>query len=268
MNKLPKKNIPGTQLDVSVLGLGTVKLGRDKGVKYPESFTIPDDEAALALLQQAWNLGINLIDTAPAYGNSEQRLGELLPQLPHDWIICSKAGEQFDANTGESHFDFSRDAIIRSVEQSLQRLNREVIDIVLIHSDGNDVPIIEHHRALETLNELKQQGLIAATGISSKTVDGGLLALQQSDIVMVTHNLAYQDEQIVIDTANQLNKAIFIKKAFASGHLPVNSTKDNVSASFEMIFANPAVASVVVGTINPLHLADNVVKAIAAFESN
>ncbi|HCD05104.1 MAG TPA: aldo/keto reductase, partial [Methylophaga sp.] len=57
-------------------------------------------------------------------------------------------------------------------------------------SDGNDVPIIEQHRALETLNELKQQGLIAATGISSKTVDGGLLALQKSDIVMVTHNLA------------------------------------------------------------------------------
>jgi aryl-alcohol dehydrogenase-like predicted oxidoreductase len=266
MKKLPKKMIPGTQLDVSVLGLGTVKLGRDKGVKYPEAFTIPDDEAALALLQQAWDLGINLIDTAPAYGNSEQRLGELLPQLPHDWIICSKAGEQFDANSGESHFDFSPDAIIRSVEQSLQRLNREVIDIVLIHSDGNDVPIIEQHRALVTLNELKQQGLIAATGISSKTVDGGLLGLQQSDIVMVTHNLAYQDEQIVIDTAKQLNKAIFIKKAFASGHLPANSTKDSVSASFEMIFANPAVASVVVGTINPVHLADNVAKAIQAID--
>jgi aryl-alcohol dehydrogenase-like predicted oxidoreductase len=141
-----------------------------------------------------------------------------------------------------------------------------MIDIVLIHSDGNDVPIIEQHRALETLNELKQQGLIGATGISSKTVDGGLLALQQSDIVMVTHNLAYQDEQIVIDTAEQLNKAIFIKKAFASGHLPANATQDSVSASFEMIFANPAVASVVVGTINPVHLADNVFKAIAAFD--
>src|SRR5690554_5266568 len=268
MNKLPKKNIPGTQLDVSALGLGTVKLGRDKGVKYPESFTIPDDQAALALLQQAWDLGINLIDTAPAYGNSEQRLGELLPQLPYNWIICSKAGEQFDAETGASHFDFSRDAIIRSVEQSLQRLNRDVIDIVLIHSDGNDVPIIEQHRALETLNELKQQGLIAATGISSKTVDGGLLGLQQSDIVMVTHNLAYQDEQIVIDTAKQLNKAIFIKKAFSSGHLPANATKDSVTASFEMIFANPAVASVIIGTINPLHLADNVAKAIAAIEKN
>jgi succinyl-CoA synthetase beta subunit len=72
----------------------------------------------------------------------------------------------------------------------------------------------------------------------------------------------------VIDTAEQLNKAIFIKKAFASGHLPANTTKDSVTASFEMIFANPAVASVVVGTINPVHLVDNVAKAIEVFKKN
>ncbi|HCC80273.1 MULTISPECIES: aldo/keto reductase [unclassified Methylophaga] len=266
MNKLPKKTIPGTGLVVSVLGLGTVKLGRDKGVKYPEAFTIPDDQAALALLQQAWDLGINLIDTAPAYGSSEQRLGELLPQLPHDWIICSKAGELFNSNTGESSFDFSADGLKRSVENSLKRLNRDQIEIVLIHSDGNDVPVIEHYKALETLNKLKQQGLILAAGMSTKTVEGGLLTLDQADIAMVTHNLAYQDEQAVLDAAANKNKSVFIKKAFASGHLPANTTKDSVTASFEMIFANPAVASVVVGTINPVHLADNVAKAIVAFD--
>ncbi|WP_439502927.1 aldo/keto reductase [Methylophaga sp.] len=268
MNKLPKKNIPSTKLNVSVLGLGTVKLGRDKGVKYPEAFTIPDDEAALALLQQTWDLGINLIDTAPAYGNSEQRLGELLPQLPHNWIICSKAGELFNSDTGESSFDFSADGLKRSIENSLKRLNRDQIEIVLIHSDGNDVPVIEQYKALETLNELKQQGLILATGMSTKTVEGGLLTLDQADIAMVTHNLAYQGEQAVLDAAAAKNKSVFIKKAFASGHLPANSTKDSVSASFEMIFANPAVASVVVGTINPMHLVDNVAKAIAALEKN
>ena len=64
-----------TGLRVSPLGLGTVKLGRDQGVKYPNGFTIPDDAAARALLDQARALGINLIDTAPAYGVSEQRLG-------------------------------------------------------------------------------------------------------------------------------------------------------------------------------------------------
>lgn len=257
---LPKKTISGTDLEVSALGLGTVKLGRDKGVKYPGHFQIPDDQQALALLQQAWDLGINLIDTAPAYGKSEQRLGALLPQLPHDFVICSKAGEQFDNESGESFFDFSRDGIMRSVEQSLERLRREVIDIVLIHSDGNDAPIIEQHRALDTLNELKQQGLIRATGISTKTIEGGLLALQQSDIVMITHNLAYQDEQAVLDKALKRNKAIFIKKAFASGHLPKHV--DAISESFKLIYQNPAVASVIVGTINPAHLAANVAKAV------
>jgi aryl-alcohol dehydrogenase-like predicted oxidoreductase len=62
-----------TGLMVSPLGLGTVKLGRDQGVKYPNGFTIPDDQQARALLNQARGLGINLIDTAPAYGISEER---------------------------------------------------------------------------------------------------------------------------------------------------------------------------------------------------
>ncbi|MEX1200417.1 MAG: aldo/keto reductase [Methylophaga sp.] len=264
MSRLPKKTIANTGLNVSVLGLGTVKLGRDKGVKYPQSFTIPDDATALALLDQAWDLGINLIDTAPAYGNSEQRLGELLPQLLHDFVICSKAGELFDNQTGESSFDFSPDGLKRSVEISLQRLKRDQIDIVLIHSDGNDVPVIEQYRALETLNKLKSDGLIKATGMSTKTVDGGLLALDQSDIVMVTHNLDYQGEQTVLDAAAKQNKAVFIKKAFASGHLPEGT--DAISESFKLIFANPAVASVVIGTINPKHLADNVAKAVEVLD--
>ena len=59
-----------TGLTVSALGLGTVKIGRDKGVKYPNGFTIPDDKAVSDLLAQARDLGINLIDTAPAYGSS------------------------------------------------------------------------------------------------------------------------------------------------------------------------------------------------------
>ncbi len=262
---LPKKLILGTDLEVSALGLGTVKLGRDKGVKYPEHFQIPDDQQALALLDKAWELGINLIDTAPAYGRSEQRLGELLPQLPHNWLICSKAGEFFNSETGESSFDFTADGLKRSVEQSLQRLGREQIDIVLIHSDGNDLSIIDQHRALETLNELKSQGLIHATGMSTKTVEGGLRTLEHADIAMVTHNLAYQGEQAVLDAAHKHNKSVFIKKAFASGHLPEGT--DAISESFKLIYQNPAVASVIVGTINPLHLADNVAKAIEILEN-
>ena len=60
-----------TGLQVSPLGLGTVKFGRNQGVKYPQAFNLPSDREALALLELAWDLGINLLDTAPAYGESE-----------------------------------------------------------------------------------------------------------------------------------------------------------------------------------------------------
>ena len=74
---------------VSPLGLGTVKLGRDQGVKYPNGFRIPDDDEARMLLKLARDLGINLIDTAPAYGRSEERLGPLLRGQREDWVIVS-----------------------------------------------------------------------------------------------------------------------------------------------------------------------------------
>ena len=266
MTHIVQRNaIADTGVSVSPLGLGTVKLGRDKAVKYPEGFKIPDDKQALDLLAQAWDLGINLIDTAPAYGNSEQRLGKLLPQLPRDWVIATKAGEYFDPASGESRYDFSSESIISSVENSLKQLNRDVLDIVLIHSDGNDKQVIEQEGALDTLNELKRRGLIRATGMSTKTVEGGLLALQHSDLAMIMHNLDYRDEQPVLDEAARTNKGIFIKKALGSGHLASDSSQtDRVQANFDFIFREPADSSVLIGTINPVHLADNVTKVVSA----
>jgi hypothetical protein len=89
------KPLGATGLRVSPLGLGTVKFGRNQGVKYPQPFELPSDREALALLEQAWDLGINLLDTAPAYGDSEERLGRLLRQCRRDWVIVTKVGEEF-----------------------------------------------------------------------------------------------------------------------------------------------------------------------------
>ncbi|MFU8797936.1 MAG: aldo/keto reductase, partial [Gammaproteobacteria bacterium] len=66
-----------TDLLISPLGLGTVKFGRNQQVKYPQPFEIPDDKVIVGLLNCARDLNINLIDTAPAYGESETRLGAL-----------------------------------------------------------------------------------------------------------------------------------------------------------------------------------------------
>jgi aryl-alcohol dehydrogenase-like predicted oxidoreductase len=83
---------------------------------------------------------------------------------------------------------------------------------------------------------------------------------------MVTHNLAYQEELAVIEQAEQKNKGILIKKAFASGHVANSQHEDPVQASLDLIFKQAAVSSVVIGTINPNHLEDNVRKAQIALK--
>ncbi len=252
-----KRPLGSTGLRVSPLGLGTVKLGRNEGVKYPQSFRIPDDREARALLDLARDLGINLIDTAPAYGNSEERVGKLLRgQLP-EWVVCTKVGEEFE--NGQSRFDFSPEHLRGSVERSLRRLHTDCLDLVLLHSDGNDEHNIRVHGVLDSLQQMKQDGLLRGFGMSTKSVAGGLLALETADVVMITLNLNERDEAEVAQRAAELERGVLVKKALASGHVVSGDPdQDPVQASFDYIFAQPGVHGVIVGTITPAHLRHNV----------
>ncbi len=265
MDHLPLRPLGDTGIQISPISLGTVKIGRDKQVKYPTSFTMPDDKETLALFDLAQSLGINCLDTAPAYGRSEERIGEVLGRRTKEWIICSKVGEEFI--DGGSVFNFTPEHTRFSVERSLKRLHRDELDIVLIHSDGNDLDIINQFGTLDALAELKQAGLIRAFGMSTKTVDGGILALEKSDIVMATHNLTYQDEVAVLDYAAQNNKGTFIKKALASGHLDKMASKDPIRSSMELVLSHPGVSSITVGTINQKHLRENINTALEVLSS-
>jgi aryl-alcohol dehydrogenase-like predicted oxidoreductase len=252
-----------TGLQVSAIGLGTVKLGRNEGVKYPQHFSIPDDRSAASLLAKARELGINLIDTAPAYGCSEQRLGQLLAGQRDSWLICSKVGEEFEH--GQSTFNFSPEHTQKSVERSLLRLATEVIDIVLVHSDGRDLQIIEHLGTLEALADLKKRGLVRAFGMSTKTVTGGLAAAARADVVMLTYNLDYQEEEPVLDECFRQGKGVLVKKALSSGHLSAGY-RDPVLASMQLVFAHPATGAAIIGTISEAHLAANVEAAKRALD--
>jgi aryl-alcohol dehydrogenase-like predicted oxidoreductase len=253
---LQKRKIANTGIEVSVLGLGTVKFGRNQGVKYPDAFELPDDQAISHLLATAADLGINFIDTAPAYGTSEERLGKLLNTERQHWVIATKVGEDFV--DGQSVFDFSAMATAKSIERSLRRLQTDYLDVVLVHSSGDDEHIIKEDGVFETLARFKEQGKIRAYGMSTKTVAGGLLTLDHADLAMVTYYPGYADERAVIDYAQQKRKGILIKKALASGHLNKIPGENPVATSLQYIFAEPAVTSVIVGTINPEHLRDNV----------
>jgi aryl-alcohol dehydrogenase-like predicted oxidoreductase len=250
------RTLSGTGLTVSALGLGTVKLGRNEQVKYPSAFTIPDDAAVRALLAQAAELGINLLDTAPAYGNSEERLGALLTRR-QDWVLVTKVGEEFRA--GQSHFDFSAAHTRTSVERSLRRLRTDFLDVVLIHSDGNDEAILQQGDCVAALEDCKARGLIRAIGMSTKTEAGGLRAVRDLDVVMLTYNLQQQDSAAVT-LAHELGKGVLVKKGLMSGHVHEKG-RDLVSESMALILRQPGIHSMIVGTIDPAHLASNVATA-------
>ncbi len=246
------RKLGNTGIEVSPLGLGTVKFGRDQQVKYPHAFEIPDDATVSSLLDLAQELGINMLDTAPAYGTSQQRLGRLLRGRER-WVIVSKVGEAF--RNGQSSFDFSYQATVDSVEDSLRTLNTDYLDCVLIHSEGDDLRILEQEGALDALLDLKQRGLIRSHGMSSKTVAGGLQVVERMDVVMATCNLHYNAERPVFEKAAAAGKGVLVKKGLMSGHV---DGVDAVQASMRHIFSQPGVSGMIVGTINPRHLRSNV----------
>ena len=238
-----------TGLQVSQIGFGAFKIGRNQGIKYPATYDLPDDHETAALLNGVLDLGINLVDTAPAYGLSEERIGKALATRNDEFIICTKAGEVFA--DGVSHYDYSEAAIRQSVERSLRRLGRDVLDIVLIHSNGEDLNIIHETAAVSTLQQLQQQGKIRAIGFSGKMIEGTNAALPWADVVMVTYNLEDRSHDAVIRAAEQKGIGVLVKKGFSSGQL-------DPAESVRFILDNSGVSSLIVGSLNLNHVRANI----------
>lgn len=247
---MEKRVLGNTGITVSMLGLGTVKFGRNSGVKYPTAFNLPNDREIETLLACAQEQGINFLDTAPAYGTSEERIGKILQGKREDWIISTKAGEEFE--NGVSAYNFSPTHIEDSLHRSLKRLKTDYIDMFLIHSDGRDLEILSDNALLKKLYEFKKSGLVRAIGASTKTPAGGLKALEYLDVVMATYTKEYTQEKTVLDYAHTNNKGVLLKKVFSSGHT------QNPAECLSFAFSHSGASSAIIGTINPKHLLENV----------
>jgi D-threo-aldose 1-dehydrogenase len=157
------------------LGFGTAPLA---GL-----FTPVSDEQAAATLKAAWDAGFRYFDTAPHYGLgvAERRLGEALAEWPRDEVVVStKVGRLLVPNPGgedrldddgfavpavvRREFDFSRDGVLRSFEESLDRLGLDRVDIVYLH-DPDEHWDAASTTGVDTLVELRDQGVVRAIGV-------------------------------------------------------------------------------------------------------
>ena len=175
------RNIGTTDIAVTEIGFGGAPLGLVGDL-------ITDDEAA-SIVRRAKDGGIHYFDTAPLYGHglSEKRVGRALQQLPRDsFVLSTKVGRLLVAREhGERvarardnepfaiRYDYSFDAVRRSVEESLGRLGLDRIDILLCHdidtwTHGDAQPGIfeaAQRGALPALREFREQGVVRAIGL-------------------------------------------------------------------------------------------------------
>lgn len=159
---LPSAQVGNTALRVSQLGMGTAPIGNLYGGV--------TDAQAIETVQRSFELGIRYFDTAPLYGSgvSEKRVGEALKGVPRDqFVLQTKVGRLVQPD-GSIRFDYSRDGVLRCLEESLERLQMDRVDILLVH-DPDSLKEEEGYRqaldeAFPTLIELREQGVIAALG--------------------------------------------------------------------------------------------------------
>ncbi|MCL5272299.1 MAG: aldo/keto reductase, partial [Gammaproteobacteria bacterium] len=151
--EMPTRDIKTLGLKVPFLGLGTVELGRDWGIGGEQSIH-PDEYRAKKVLQKALQVGYTLVDSASSYQLSEERIGRYIPQHSNRYLLITKPGEHsikaddkrckqpaYDniyCAKPASEYDFSHDAIVKDIDNSLKLLKVKTLDVALLHLNNKD----------------------------------------------------------------------------------------------------------------------------------
>ncbi len=204
-----RRNELGTSgIYVSELTLGCMSLGTDV-------------KQAGRIIDQALDTGINHLDTADLYnfGRNEEIVGEAIRNKRSDIILTTKVGNHFNREKEDWFWDPSKEHIKAGVKASLGRLQTDYIDFYILHGGTISDPIEESIAAFE---ELKQEGLIRAYGISSIRPDVIRKYVMQSRIdgVMMQYNLFdRRPEEKMLDLLHSNNISVLARGPLAKGML-------------------------------------------------
>lgn len=178
-----------TGLDVSILSYGASSLG--------SVFREINEREGIKTVHEAIDQGINLIDVSPYYGltKAETVLGNALKEIPRDtYLLSSKAGRY-----GEDEFDFSKQSILTSVENSLKRLHTEYLDFLFLHDIefGSFEEVMEE--GIPALQQLKEQGKIRYFGVSGLplSIFEKVLAQTELDVVLSYCHYTLNDQSLL-----------------------------------------------------------------------
>ncbi|MFI1726691.1 aldo/keto reductase [Streptomyces sp. NPDC020489] len=262
-HNIGRRKVASTPVELTELGFGASVIGN--------LYKVTPAHDAQAALEAAWDAGIRYFDTAPHYGLglSERRLGAALAGRPRDtYVVSSKVGRLLVPNEHprgtdtegfvvrddlRRQWDFSRDGVLRSIEDTLERTGLDRLDVVYLH-DPDDHWRQAAEEAMPALAELRDQGVIGAigAGMNQSAMLARFLRETTADVVMLAGRYTLLDQSAlddVLPAAEELGKSVVAVGVFNSGllsrdHPTEGMTYDYQQAPPELLDRARAIAGV------------------------
>ena len=259
-----------TNLQVSEISLGTVELGMDYGIPVQGEQRRPSEADAARLLNCALDLGVNLIDTAQAYGESEAIIGRALKSRRDEYILATKISSlSWEGYAGVE----LQERVDASITESLQTLQTDIIDLLYIHNATPE--LIQRGEIVEIMQRVQQAGYVRFIGTTTYGEAAPLAVLKDHrfDCIQVAYNLLdHQFEERVLPLAKENDVGVAVRSVLLKGaltyryaHLPeklrelravvkgVNllcGAQDSSlpELAYRFVLAHPAVSTALVGT--------------------
>lgn len=244
MSKLPTRPLGRTGLDVSILSLG--------GVMY----NFLEDREAAAVVHRAIDLGINYIDTAHGYKESERKIGLVMAERRDEVVLATKSGQR------------DRDGMAAEIEESFKRLRTDRIDCMQIHdlhTEEDLARITGPDGALKAIESFVRDGSVRFVGVTSH-VNPEILtkALREYpfDTILTSlgavHAAVRPFYETIMPVAQERGVGVLAMKAMAYGFL-----KDHAERALRFVLGLPGVSAAVVGVDNMEQVERNVAVARA-----
>ncbi len=212
-----------TGFKVSEISLGTWQVGGTWGSGF-------DHNLASDLLHQAYDQGVNFIDTADVYeaGESEKAVGKFVNSVNERIYVATKCGRQINPHINEG---YTPEVLRDYVEDSLKRMNLDTIDLIQLHCPPSEV--YYRPEIFGEFEKLKEEGKILNLGVSVEKVEEALKAIEYENVttVQIIYNMFRQrPDDLFYQQAKEKNVGVIVRVPLASGLLTGKYSK---STTFE-----------------------------------
>src|SRR5579864_26355 len=266
---MEKRRLGKTDMEVSVLGFGGSEIGYERA----------SSETVVVLLNSALDAGLNVIDTAECYYNSEELIGQAVANRRKDFYLFTKCGHPHGVESGAN---WSQSSILESVERSLKRLKTDRIDLLQLHSCSETE--LQKGEVIDALQTARDKGYTRYIGYSGDS-QAAHFAVESGafDVLQTSVNIADQESiDLTIPVARKKEMGVIAKRpianaAWKTGHHPIDSyhheywerlrklnydflrgdSKKGISIALRFTLSVPSVHTAIVGTKKPQRWGEN-----------